>query len=178
MYCVLSPLSSPGPDAEVQLGAELNESVKCGRYRVGNQFVLNIVCKTMKEGVAECSSVPVTLTGLGPEVNGEVCHWLPWHMESRSQAASEPAAPSPMTLHSSSEKAWNDAQAGVRLSHYAVPQRRALPVRLLMTYATLAFSVANVYGCRLKSKEQEVRKGRQSLGSPSSRAELEQEVQV
>lgn len=72
-------------------------------------------------------------------------------MESISQAPSRPTASRLKTLVISSEKVRKEAQAGVCFSHYAVPQKRALPVRLLITYATLAFSVANVYGCRLKS---------------------------
>jgi len=38
--------------------------------------------------------------------------WFPWRRESRSQAASDPEAPNLNTLRSSSEKAWDDAQAG------------------------------------------------------------------
>lgn len=37
-----------------------------------HHFILYVVCQAVKEGVAEGSSVPITLTGLGAEVNREV----------------------------------------------------------------------------------------------------------
>ena len=61
-------------------------------------------------------------------------------------------APMPKTLRSSLENALREAQGGVRLSHSTGLQKRGLPVRLLMVRATLAFSEANVWGCRWNNK--------------------------
>lgn len=72
MGCVLSLILCMDPHAEVQPGGEFNEAIQCGGQRVGNQLVLNVISKSMKEVITECSSVLFALMGLGPEVNGEI----------------------------------------------------------------------------------------------------------
>lgn len=134
---VTSLLPSPVPDAEVQPNSELDEFVKLVRQGIKHQFIFNILCKTVLVSIMESRHVPVAVRGLRPEVDGEVTDCLPCLMEKRSPVATETDVPSPKTLRSSSEKAWNEAQAGVLLSHSAVPQSRALPVRMLITNATL-----------------------------------------
>lgn len=84
--------------------------------------------------------------------------------------ASGPRETVPKTFRSSSAKAWNDEQAGVPLSHSAVPHRRARPVRWLIANATLAPSVANVCGCRANKMEQFVKNGLHPSGSPAYRS--------
>lgn len=69
-------------------------------------------------------------------------------------------------------QAENDGQVGVSLSPTAIPTQRALPFRLLITCHTLASLGVNLYGCRLRSKEQKVRNGLQSLAFQSYRSRV------
>lgn len=73
----------------------------------------------------------------------------------------------PLTMCISSEKVWNDVQEGVHVFHSAVPQRRALLVRLIILCFCQASSEVSVYDSRLKTKKQEVQNGPESSRIPS-----------
>lgn len=76
--CPLSPILSLAPYA-------FSEAIQCGGQRVGNQLVLNVISKAMKEGITECNGAPFALTCLGLEVNAEsTTDQLPWCTESIS----------------------------------------------------------------------------------------------
>lgn len=99
----------------------------------------------MQENNAQSRSVPVALLGPGPEVNGEISHWLVPLSQEKSLQRHQNIS-SKQTLRISSEKVWNDAQEGVHISHPAV--------QVAYSFA-LTSSVVFVYGCRLKTKKQE-----------------------
>lgn len=67
-------------------------------------------------------------------------------------------------------QAENDGSGGSQPLPHCYSTQRALLVMLLITCHTLASLGVNLYGCRLRSKEQEVRNGLQSLAFPSYRS--------
>lgn len=102
-------------------------------------------------------------------VNVEMHHRLVLLAQGEQMVTSEPEVPKLKTFALVLGQAENDGQVGVSLSPTAIPTRRALLVRLLITCHTLASMGVNLYGCRLGSKEQ-VRNGLQSLAFPSYRS--------
>lgn len=119
-------------------------------------------CQSMQEIIIQSPTDAVA-------VNVEMHHRLLLLAQGEQMVTSEPEVPKLKTFALVLGQAENDGQVGVSLSPTAIPTRRALLVRLLITCHTLASMGVNLYGCRLRSKEQ-VRNGLQSLAFPSYRS--------